>query len=65
MQVRSAKRRAADNYNKDIRMKKVNDWQQERLLKIPAEAEVPERESARARARLVKIPAKAEVPNII
>jgi hypothetical protein len=50
-------------------MKKVNDWQQERLLKIPAEAEVTlnpkPRETERARARLVEIPAEAEVPNII
>jgi hypothetical protein len=56
-QVRSAKRRATDTYLKDSRMERVSRWQEERLLQIPAEAEVLKKkaeEEAAARAQVLR-----------
>jgi hypothetical protein len=55
--VRSAKRRATDTYLKDSRMERVSRWQEERLLQIPAEAEVLKKkaeEEAAARAQVLR-----------
>ena len=55
--MRSAKRRATDTYLKDSRMERVSRWQEERLLQIPAEAEVLKKkaeEEAAARAQVLR-----------